>query len=324
MSFFVAGTWQFSKKGVEVVAEHLAKGESGLDSLEQGIASVESDPEVLSVGLGGYPNYHGECELDAGIMDGKTLATGAVLGIKGFPHPISVARALMEQTPHTAVAGVGADTFAYEHGFKKEQVFHKKAYERWFDIRDKYMSNGQKYPPLDACTAGRYGTTGNIELDDVAKKKHDGDRSHDTVGMIAMDDQGNLVAGTSTSGLWLKIPGRIGDTPIIGSGFYADNEAGAAVATGVGEEIMRGCISYLAVFYMSEGCTAQEAAEKAMRKSHRRLALSRGSDDKVGKMAVVCVDKHGNMGAAANHAEFYFCCAKDSTEAQVIEAPIVR
>lgn len=321
MGFFVAATWRFSQKGVREAAGCLARGEGVMDALERGVGAVEDDPEVLSVGLGGYPNSQGECELDAGIMDGRTLETGAVLGLKGFPHPISVARKLLEETPHTAVAGAGADAFAYEHGFERRQVFRRRAYERWFDIREQYMSSGRRYPPLDACTDGRRGATGNLELDGA---KSDGGRSHDTVGMIVRDGSGNVAAGTSTSGLWLKIPGRIGDTPIIGSGFYADNESGAAVATGVGEEIMRGCMSYLAVLYMGEGLTAQAAAEKAMRKLHRRLAAARGGDSRVGKMALVCVDRNGNAGAAANHEEFFFCCAEDAPQVRVAQAPVIR
>ena len=323
MGFFVAATWQCSGKGVQTAAECLARGKDIMDALESGIGAVEDDPEVLSVGLGGYPNCQGECELDAGIMDGRTLATGAVLGLKGFPHPISVARKLLEETPHTAVAGAGADAFAYEHGFERRQVFHRRAYDRWFDIREQYISSGRRYPPLDACTAGRCGVTGNLELDDI-KKGSDGGRSHDTVGMIVRDGDGNVAAGTSTSGLWLKIPGRIGDTPIIGSGFYADNEGGAAVATGVGEEIMRGCMSYLAVLYMGEGLAAQAAAEKAIGKLHRRLAMARGGDSRVGKMALVCVDRAGNVGAAANHEEFRFCCAADAPLVKAAEAPVIR
>jgi isoaspartyl peptidase/L-asparaginase-like protein (Ntn-hydrolase superfamily) len=299
---------------------------SALDALEEGVRSVENDPNVFSVGSGGYHNLHGECELDAGIMCGKTLATGAVLGLRGFRNPISVARKLMEKTPHTVIAGMGADTFALEQGFVKDPVFHEKAYERWFDIRAKCMAEGRKYPTLDACTSGRYGTTGNIELDDAKKKEISGDedKSHDTIGMLAMDKNGNIAAATSTSGLWLKIPGRIGDTPIIGSGFYADNDSGAAVGTGVGEEIMRGCMSFLATSFLAQGFTAQEAAEKAIAQLHRRLAKIRGGDHGVGKMAIVCGDRHGNVGAAANHDEFYMFYAKDNTEPRLFEAPVVR
>lgn len=322
MGFFVAGTWQFSKSGVKLAAERLAAGMSALDALEEGVRCVEDDPMVFSVGSGGYPNLHGECELDAGIMCGRTLATGSVMGIKGFRNPVSIARKLMEKTPHTAVVGTGADIFALEHGFIKDPVFHMGAYKRWFDIRDKYMKDGRKYPPLDVCTAGRYGTTGNIELDDAAKG--DADRSHDTIGMIVMDQNGDIAAATSTSGLWLKIPGRVGDTPIIGSGFYADNDSGAAVGTGVGEEIMRGCLSFLAVCYMAEGSNAQEAADKAVAKLHRRLAKVRGGDSNVGKFSVVCGDRNGNMGAASNHEEFYMYYAKDAQELQLFEAPVIR
>lgn len=322
MGYFVLGTWGFSKTGVLETAAVLARGASALDAVEAGVMAVENDPEVLSVGSGGYPNLHGECELDAAIMCGKTLAAGCVMGVRGFRNPVAIARKLMETTPHMVLAGTGADAFALEHGFIKDPVFHKKAMERWFDVREKYLADGRIYPPLDSCTGGRYGTTGNIELNKAPTQ--DGDKSHDTVGIIAMDALGNLAAATSTSGLWLKIPGRVADSPVIGSGFYADNEAGAAVATGVGEDIMRGCLSHLAVYLMSEGMGAQEAAEQAVRKLHRRLVKSRGDDSKVGKMAVVCADKQGGIGGAANHEEFYFNYANDSGALTTVEAFVTR
>ncbi|MDR0602634.1 MAG: isoaspartyl peptidase/L-asparaginase [Treponema sp.] len=238
--FVAAGTWKFSYKGVLRAGELLSAGKEALDAVEAGVVVVEDDPEVFSVGSGGYPNLHGEVELDAAIMCGATLAAGAVLGVKGFRHPVSIARALMEKTPHIAVAGRGADEFAYAAGFQKEPRFYQKAWERWFALRDTYLTDGQKYPPLDSCAAGSYGTGGNSES---SPSPGDGHHSHDTVGVIALDQRGCVAAATSTSGLALKIPGRIGDSPVIGSGFYADDRAGAAVATGVGEEIMRGCLS---------------------------------------------------------------------------------
>lgn len=324
MGFFAAGTWKFSENGVKKAVEVLAAGGSALDAAEQGVMNVEDDPHVHSVGLGGYPNMFGESELDAAIMDGTTLGIGAVLGIRGFRHPVSVARRLMEVTPHTVLAGRGADEFAFSEGFKKEPVFSREAMDRWFGIYDKYIMGGQKYPRLDSCMEGAYGTTGNLELQKTDAEEDGGNRSHDTVGIVAMDQKGQTAAATSTSGLWLKHPGRIGDSPLVGSGFYADDEAGMAVGTGVGEDIMRGCMSYLAVSYMSEGLTAMEAAQKAVVKVHRRLSKARGGDHLVGKMAVVCADRYGNFGAAANHEDFFYTYAKDSDKVVVEAAPVCR
>jgi len=294
--------------GVKKAAECLAKGVSAIDALEEGIKIVEEDPEADTVGLGGYPNLHGECELDAAIMCGKSLNNGAVLGLKGFPNPISVARRLMDVTPHTVLAGAGADTFALEQGFVKKPEFYRDVYERWFNMREKYLVDGAKFPPLDACTRVQYD---NVE------------GFHDTVGMVAMDINGDIAAATSTSGLALKMPGRIGDSPIIGSGFYADNMGGAATATGVGEDIMRACMSYLAVQLMADGLEAQQAAEKAMCQLHSRLSQARGGDSKVGKMALICADKNGKVGAAANHDSFYIYYVKDDEVLKLFHAPQV-
>ena len=316
MGYFAAGTWKISDKGVTIAADCLAKGMSALEALEQGVMEVEKDPKVDIVGLGSYPNLHGECELDAGIMCGATLATGAVLGLKNFPHPISVAKRLMEITPHNIISGEGAATFASEQGFSTDTAFYRDVYERWFNMRDKYLAGGKKFPPLDACTAGW--------IEDVENIENGNGGTHDTVGMVAMDQNNNLAAATSTSGLALKMPGRIGDSPIIGSGFYADNTGGAAAATGVGEDIMRGCMSFLAVQFMTEGQNAQQAAEKSMAQVHSRLAKIRGGDRFVGKMALLCADKNGNIGAAANHDAFYVYYVKDNDDLQLIHAPQVR
>ncbi len=325
MAFFAAGTWKFSEQGVKTTIEVLAAGGSALDAVEQGVMTVEADPNVRSVGSGGYPNMHGESELDAAIMSGTTLGTGAVLGIRGFRHPVCVARRLMEATPHTVLAGKGADEFAFSEGFVKDPVFSREAIDRWFEIREKYMADGRKYPPLDSCTDGAYGTTGNIELQTIDPADEDGgNRSHDTVGIVAMDSSGHTAAATSTSGLWLKLPGRIGDSPLIGSGFYADDDAGMAVGTGVGEDIMRGCTSFLAVTLMAQGLCAMDAARQAITTVHRRLSKARGGDHLVGKMAVVCADRFGGFGAAANHSDFFYTYAKDDTTVQTGCAPICR
>ena len=316
MNFSVAGTWKSSEFGVTKAASFLAKGMSALDAVEIGVKVVEEDPRSANVGVGGYPNLHGECELDAAIMCGATLSTGAVLGLKGFSNPISIARRLMEVTPHTIISGIGADTFALEQGFKKNPVFYPDTYKRWFAMRNKYLVEGIKFPPLDTCTAGKF--------EDADEVLNGNEGTHDTVGMIAIDSKGNLAAATSTSGLALKIPGRIGDSPIIGSGFYADNAGGAATATGVGEDIMRSCMSYLAVQFMIDGLSTQEAAEKTMARAHSRLAQVRGGDHAVGKMAIICMDNKGNLGSAANHDSFYMYYAKSNETLQLFCAPQIR
>jgi len=187
-------------------------------------------------------------------------------------------------------------------------------------MREIYLADGAKFPPLDACTRGQYDDV-DVGFDQGSKQSAEG--FHDTVGMVAMDMNGDMAAATSTSGIALKMPGRIGDSPIIGSGFYADNLGGAATATGVGEDIMRGCMSYYAVQLMADGLSAQQAAEKSMSQLHRRLAMARGGDNKVGKMAVICADKNGTLGAAANHNTFYMYFAKDKAELELFHAPQV-
>ena len=315
MGFVAAGTWKSSKEGIVNAAACLAKGMSALDALEQGIKIVEEDPHANNVGLGSYPNLDGECELDAAIMCGASLANGAVMGLRGFRNPISIARRLMESTPHTILAGAGAEAFAFEQGFKKEPVFYEEVYRQWFAMRQKYLAEGIKFPPLDACTSGRF---------EEAEEEAEDEGLHDTVGMVAMDQKGDICAATSTSGLALKMPGRIGDSPIIGSGFYADNRAGAATATGVGEDIMRGCISFLAVQFMALDMPAQQAAEKAMEQTHGRLAKLRKGDQRVGKMAIICADKNGGIGAAANHDTFDIYFLTDKESLQLFHAPQVR
>lgn len=277
MSWSIIATWEFSLSGVEKGAEVLREGGEALDAIEEAAIIIEDDPEVDSVGYGGLPNIAGEVELDAAIMDGRNLAIGAVGGVKGFRHPISIARKVMTDTPHSLLVGAGAEEFALVSGFERAILLHDKARKVWEE-----------------------------------KKKID---SHDTVGIVALDTKGNMASGTSTSGLFMKYRGRVGDSPIPGSGFYVDNGVGGAAATGIGEEIMKGCLCFLAIELIAQGYSPQQAAETVLLRHHQRLASGK---KEVGDMSIVCMDAKGNFGAATNRDSFEYVIASDQI------APVIR
>jgi len=287
MSYFAIATWKFSLKPVQAAVKLLKSGKSCLDAVELIARMTEDDPTEPSVGYAGWPNLHGEVELDAAIMDGRTLRVGAVAGVKGFRHPISIARRVLTDTEYNLLVGTGAELFALDKGFRKEILFTGQSILDW----RRRMKN---------------------------RKLNDG---HDTLGTVCIDRKGNLAAANSTSGLPLKHPGRVGDSPITGAGFYADNEVGAAAATGVGEEITKCCLSYKAVELIRRGMHPQDAAETAVRNAHRRL---RKYKLRVGNMALVCCDKKGNYGGAANHGLFCYTVASDRIKPVLIKARPVR
>ena len=236
---------------------------------------AEDDPEVDSVGLGGWPNIHGEVELDAAFMDGDTLNIGAVAALKGFRHPVAVARRVMEKSVHTFLVGAGAEEFAAAEGFEQTILLTEASIANWRRRLDQLRQDRSAAP----CGG------------------------HDTIGVVTLDRQGRLCAATSTSGLSLKHRGRVGDSPLAGSGFYADSLIGGAAATGVGEDIMKGCASFYAVQLLEQGCEPQTAAEEAVRRLHRRLSRH---DSPVGNIALVCADRQGRFGGAANHDHFVY------------------
>lgn len=264
------GTWPFSLQGVEGFAGKLATGMSAVDAAVAACRMVEDDPAVDSVGLGGIPNAEGEMELDAGVMDGHTMEIGAVCGVKNHKNPILIARQLLRHPTYNLLAAQGAEAFARSRGIPQSSALTDKARARWQELKDKAAHPG-----------------------------------HDTVCFLTLA-QGHQAAAVSTSGLGLKLPGRIGDSPLAGSGFYADDEAGAAAATGVGEEIMKGLLSFRAVALLRTGLSPQEAAEKTILDAHMRLARA---GRKPGNMALICLDRQGRYGAASNHRHFAFSAA---------------
>jgi len=258
--FLIISTWDFGKKANKFAAEVLREGRSPLDAIEKGINVIEEDPEVMSVGYGGLPNEEGYLQLDAAIMSGPLHKAGAVAALEGIVNPISVARKIMEKTKHVLLAGEGALEFALRNGFQKRNLLTDKAKREWLKQKEKEIE------------------------------------THDTIGMILLDSEKNVYAGCSTSGVSRKIPGRVGDSCIIGAGLYVDNEIGGAAATGMGEKIMMFCGSFFIVENMRRGMSPQKACEEVIKRM-----ISKGEKEWVGFIAL---NKQGEYGAASLGKEF--------------------
>jgi len=270
----VISTWRHGIPANETAWKILEKGGKAIDAVEQGVRVVESDPESMSVGFGGRPDRDGNVTLDACIMNEQGDA-GSVCFLQHIENPISVARKVMEKTPHVMLAGEGALQFALDNGFEKRDLLTKKAKESW----QKWLKESQYVLPV------------NIE-------------NHDTIGTLALDQQGNLSGACTTSGLAYKMHGRVGDSPIIGAGLFVDNEVGAATATGVGELVMKTLGSFLVVELMRQGASAQAACEEAVNRIVKKLDYK---DMQVGYLAV---DKKGNHGAYCIHPGFNYALTK--------------
>ena len=265
-SAVMVATWTFGRAANEKGVQVLQSGGNALDAVEQGIQVIEADPTNSSVGFGGAPNAEGVVQVDAAIMWGPGHRAGSVAGLEGILHPISVARKVMENTQHVMLVGEGALKFALSCGFKQQDLTTEESRRKWREWQEKQQ------PPKEP---------------------------HDTIGMVALDRHGDIAAGCSTSGWAYKLPGRVGDSPIIGSGLYVDNDIGGAAATGTGEEIMKYCISFLAVEHMRRGMHPGEACVEAVRRMFETNPENR--DTGVG---VVALNKHGEYGAAGMRKGF--------------------
>jgi len=272
----VVSTWPFGKPANDAALAILMRDGSLLDAVEQGIWVVESDASNRSVGLGGTPNAAGVVQLDACIMSGPGHRGGSVAALEGIKHPISAARRVMEKTPHVMLVGEGARMFALQEGLESVAVDSQKRYEQWQQQRIKERSGSP------------------------ANKKD----NHDTIALLVLGSDGNVAGGCSTSGLGGKLPGRVGDSPILGSGLYVDNEVGAAGATGIGENVMRYCGSFMAVEFMRQGMSPQAACEQTI----QRIAKQ---DPKGLNLSInfVALDRRGRFGAAGTDKGFRFAVA---------------
>ena len=254
----------------------LSKNGSLLDAVEKSANITELDPEDTSVGYGGLPNEHGVVQLDASIMYGPTHNCGSVAALEGIKTPCSVARLVMERTDHIHIVGKGAQEFAVAHGFKVENLLTEKSRKIWLQWKENLSDKDDWFPPKDG--------------------DYDIDRTTGTINVLAVDGNRDIAGITTTSGLAWKIPGRIGDSPIIGAGLYVDNKVGAVGATGRGEELLRSCGSFYGIEQMRAGKSPQEACEAVC----QRIIDINGGKDKVDfSDKMVAINKDGEVGCAA-------------------------
>ncbi|RTY92476.1 isoaspartyl peptidase/L-asparaginase family protein [Flavobacterium sp. GT3R68] len=284
----VLSTWNFGIKANGAAWEILKNKGRALDAVEAGVRVPEGDPKERSVGYGGRPDRDGHVTLDACIMDEKANI-GAVAFLEHIKHPISVARAVMEKTPHVMLVGEGALQFALSQGFIKENLLVEDSEKEW-----KEWLKQSKYQPA-----------ANIE-------------NHDTIGMIALDADGNLSGACTTSGLAYKMHGRIGDSPIIGAGLYVDNEIGAATATGHGEEVIRISGCHLVVELMRQGKSPQMACEEAVNRIVK-LTQIRNKNLKDIQVGFIALNKKGEYGAYCVQGGFNFA-VNDASGNRLINA----
>ena len=274
--------------GMVPAAAALQAGAAALDVVEAGIRPVETDPAVRSVGVGGWPNLLGQVELDAAIMDGRTLAVGAVGALAGYVHPISVARQVMVQLPHVFLVGAGAARFAAEIGAEAGPTLTPEAEAEWAAWLARYVPAGERarWP--------------NVDLAPWARLTADPEKAGGTVTFLVRDAAGDLAAGVSTCGWAMKYPGRLGDSPVIGAGSYADNLAGAAACTGHGELAIRASSARAIVLYMQTGMTVEEACRAAARDLRRLVrtfpsAITLHAVDAAGRPFVLALGKAPEM-----------------------------
>jgi N4-(beta-N-acetylglucosaminyl)-L-asparaginase len=282
-TFAVIATWPFGQSAARTALPMLRQGQPALDAALAGTQVVEDDPSVNSVGYGGIANSIGTVSLDACVMDGQTLNCGAVACVENIRHPAALARRVMERTPHVLLVGEGARMFALQQGFPLDNLHTAESMAEWYRRRPKPGPREQPRAPQGGGQGG-------------AQDHRGGPRDHDTVTVLALDQKGNLGGVCSTSGLSHKLPGRVGDSPLIGHGLYVDNSAGAAGATGVGEEIIRIAGSFFVVEAMRAGRSPQEACDLAVRKVND-LAVRRGVHP--AHVAFIALDVKGRTGAAA-------------------------
>lgn len=289
----VVSTWRHGMPANEAAWDVLADEGTALDAVEAGVRVTEADPETRTVGRGGYPDRDGTVTLDACIMDERGRC-GAVAALQEILHPTSVARKVMEETPHVMLVGEGAQAFALDQGFEKTNLLTEQSKQDWREWREE---QGEVEPPEP-----------NIE-------NETGPDNHDTIGMLALDADGNLSGACTTSGTKWKMPGRVGDSPLIGAGLYVDNEVGAACATGWGEAVIRTAGAHLAVETMRQGRSPQEACRRVVERI--RDLPDDTSDMQVG---VLALSKTGEIGAYSLQSGFDTARYTPTAGNQLIEA----
>lgn len=278
----VISTWEHGLAANDAAWQILAEGGRALDAAEAGVRLTEADPSVTTVGLGGLPDREGRVTLDACIM-GPDGDCGSVAGLEETLHPVSVARRVMEQTPHVMLVGQGARDFARSQGFDAVNLLTAEAEAAWREWR----ATGEEASVINA-------------------------DNHDTIGLLALDRHGDLAGACTTSGAKFKLPGRVGDSPLIGPGLYVDNEVGAATATGWGEAVIRAVGSFLVVERMRAGRSAQQACEDAVDR-----VISKNSDWRDIQVGFIALSTSGEVGAFCIDRGFEFA-VRDGEQGNVL------
>ena len=281
----IIATWRMALEGVAEAQKMLENGNNAGDAIERAVCAVEDFEFYKSVGYGGLPNKEMEVELDAAFMNGTTMDTGGVGAIKDFANPIKIARSLSKEPVNNFLVGAGAEKYAHHHGFQRRNMLTKQAEEEYREYLKKHST----------AELSAYG-------------------GHDTVGMVCIDSNHDMTAATRTSGLFMKYPGRVGDSPLPGCGYYVDSEAGGATATGLGEDIMKGCLSYEIVRLMKEGKKPQEACDLAVTALDAQLKARQG---RARDISVIAMNNKGEWGAATNIECFSFVTALEGEQPTV-------
>jgi N4-(beta-N-acetylglucosaminyl)-L-asparaginase len=285
----IISTWDFGVAANKAGWSVLSKGGRSLDAVEQAGWVPEADVNNQTVGYGGLPDRDGHVSLDACIMD-EAGNCGAVLALEHIKHPISVARQVMEKTPHVMLAGEGALQFALANGFKKENLLTEKSKKDW----ESWLKTAKYNPVMNI---------ENKQYEKSSPRKLPGNQyNHDTIGILAIDEKGNISGGCTTSGMAYKLRGRIGDSPIIGAGLYVDNEVGGATSTGVGEEVVRNVGSFLVVELMRQGLSPEDACKEAV----MRIIKKKPDTAKNIQVGFLAINKKGEYGAYAIQPGFSF------------------
>lgn len=294
----ILSTWKHGLAANEAAFEVLRKGGNSLDAAEAGVREAENDPCVLSVGYGGLPDADGRVTLDAAIMDWKARI-GSVICIENIKNPISVARLILENTEHTVLAGDGAYDFALKNGFRPESLLTEISIRKFQEWKASNSTKAEEKHTDDFILK-------RFEYDNINK-----DGFHDTIGMVAIDEDGHLSAACTTSGMAWKLHGRVGDSPIIGAGLYVDGEVGAAASTGRGEECIRACGSFLIVELMRGGLSPDEACRRACERVYKLNLLSEKNRDHIYQVGFIAVNKEGEYGACSVREGFHYALHKD-------------
>ncbi len=286
----VISTWNFGVQANQGAWGVLKNGGRALDAVEAGVRITESDLTNHTVGPGGYPDRDGHVSLDACIMDDLGNC-GSVAGMEFIDHPISVARLVMEKTPHVMLVGEGATQFAVQQGFKAHKLLTAESEKEW----KKWLKTAKYSPVMNI--ENKNGMPGS-------------EYNHDTIGMLALDAKGNLSGACTTSGMAWKMRGRVGDSPIIGAGLYVDNEVGGATSTGVGEEVIRNVGSFLVVELMRQGYTPEAACKEAV----ERIIKKKPEIAKQIQVGFLALNKKGEYGAYALQKGFTFAVCNNQKQ----------